>query len=329
MNYRGQVSLRDRARNSFLRRKERILRWKKDRGLKKLTEGLHFEQEEALLIFSEARGGSTWLMELLSQLPGAYTIWEPLHPKRGIIPEGFHFCQNPLLELDEDRQEYLEFFKAMFSFELSNSWTRRFLDKEMIQSAEFPLVKFVRANLLLPWIMEHFEFKRKPVVLSRHPLDTCISQIKSFPPTDWTQIPDCANNERYVEHRSILIDSEDELEGKMVHWCLNNLPIYKWLDRQEEIIWVEYTDLFLRPEQEVRRIYQELGFGSDSDELIAKSNLNKRSFTSLNSRSIEKSDKHLHRNFRNLDSHKKARLQGILDHFGFSHYNLESPYPQR
>lgn len=50
-------------------------------GLKRKS----FRSENALFIFSDPRGGSTWLMELLEQTPGAASIFEPFHPNLGSL----------------------------------------------------------------------------------------------------------------------------------------------------------------------------------------------------------------------------------------------------
>ena len=39
----------------------------------------NFNHNEPFLIFSDPRGGSTWLAELLSLIPKTAVIWEPLN----------------------------------------------------------------------------------------------------------------------------------------------------------------------------------------------------------------------------------------------------------
>ena len=65
--------------------------------------------EDQILIFSDPRGGSTWLTEIIKSIPNTAIIWEPLHLKyihqlrelnfgwRQYIPEEVDWPQAKLL----------------------------------------------------------------------------------------------------------------------------------------------------------------------------------------------------------------------------------------
>ena len=44
-----------------------------------------FEVKDSIFIFSEPRGGSTWLMEIISHIPNSATIFEPFHSHYGAL----------------------------------------------------------------------------------------------------------------------------------------------------------------------------------------------------------------------------------------------------
>ena len=46
-----------------------------------------FQLQESIIICSETRGGSTWLISILSNIPNTCINWEPLHEKRGVSPK--------------------------------------------------------------------------------------------------------------------------------------------------------------------------------------------------------------------------------------------------
>ena len=55
-----------------------------------------FKAEEGIVIFSEARGGSTWLMEILNNIPNTVVDWEPLHVNNGVVPVDFRWVGTPI-----------------------------------------------------------------------------------------------------------------------------------------------------------------------------------------------------------------------------------------
>lgn len=40
-----------------------------------------FQPEQALVIFSDPRGGSTWVSEVVNEVPRPFVYWEPLSPR--------------------------------------------------------------------------------------------------------------------------------------------------------------------------------------------------------------------------------------------------------
>jgi hypothetical protein len=74
---------------------------------------------EVYIIFSEARGGSTWLMELVKRHLICVTIWEPLHPKRGLISD--KFGDRPLFSGNND-DELKDKLSTLFEGKTVNYW---------------------------------------------------------------------------------------------------------------------------------------------------------------------------------------------------------------
>ena len=59
-----------------------------------------FDPREAVVIFSDPRGGSTWLMEMLEQIPRSTTIFEPLHAELGLMEEELDLGWRPYIPAD-------------------------------------------------------------------------------------------------------------------------------------------------------------------------------------------------------------------------------------
>ena len=117
-----------------------------------------FDLKESIVIFSEARGGSTWLMEILSNIPNSCLNWEPLHVAKGVVPKKFRFGSRPFLPTRDKSETYLNLFKRIISFSISTKWSRKYLSISKILSSKFVITKFTRANLLVPYIIKNLKF---------------------------------------------------------------------------------------------------------------------------------------------------------------------------
>ena len=139
-----------------------------------------FKSEDAILICSETRGGSTWLMELMRNISGSTTIWEPLYPEKGVVPRDYNFGWRPnILEEQLDSR-----FKLLFKKILKGSIQSQFTLSEtsILRSifSRYLIIKFTRAHLLLPWLVSNFSLKYRPIFLVRHPIAVAFSQVKAF-----------------------------------------------------------------------------------------------------------------------------------------------------
>ena len=64
---------------------------------KLLLPAKNFKTEDSIIISSETRGGSTWLMELINAVPDLIINWEPLHEIKGVVPEKLKWGQRPFI----------------------------------------------------------------------------------------------------------------------------------------------------------------------------------------------------------------------------------------
>lgn len=64
-----------------------------------------FSASESLLLFCEARGGSTWLMEVLEKILPVCVNWEPLHPTNGVVPSELNLGRRPYIQWDENNRK--------------------------------------------------------------------------------------------------------------------------------------------------------------------------------------------------------------------------------
>lgn len=134
-----------------------------------------FHISENIVIFSEGRGGSTWLMEILAKSTGACINWEPLHPDKGVVPKEYQFGNIPFISESDNTQSYKRLFSKIHRYKTHTPWSRRYLSLRSLVKSRHVLVKYIRANLLIPYLTQNFNFKYRPIFLVRHPIDICLS----------------------------------------------------------------------------------------------------------------------------------------------------------
>lgn len=137
--------------------------------------------QDTIVISGTPRGGTTWFMELIETLPGYKSIFEPFH--RDWFPQvkRVNLSPRPYLEPDAENKHLKEYLKQVFTGQIISrnpafSVTPTTIYKRL--SATKILVKFIRANRLLPWIVNNFQVRGTYLVL-RHPCATIASQLET------------------------------------------------------------------------------------------------------------------------------------------------------
>jgi hypothetical protein len=140
-----------------------------------------FDINDTIIISGAPRSGTTWLYEILANLPNYTGVYEPLLYDWFPEAEKVGFNQRQyLIPTHDDIKKYnylLNVFRGKYftirpEYKLSFNYIyRRLISKKL-------LIKFVRANRLLPWMVNNYNVKSF-ILLVRHPCSTIVSQIKS------------------------------------------------------------------------------------------------------------------------------------------------------
>jgi hypothetical protein len=128
-----------------------------------------FKPEDQILIFSDPRGGSTWLAEMINTIPNSAILWEPLHLKYMTDFKKLGFSWRQFIPEKEEWNEAKKAFDKVLSGKVLNEWTLLKTDIETYKEADKLIVKICRGNALLPWIVNQYNFKYKPIYLIRNP----------------------------------------------------------------------------------------------------------------------------------------------------------------
>lgn len=284
---------------------------------------------DGIVIFGEPRSGTTWLAEMLAWIEGSIINWEPLHPSRGVVPKSFKWGDRPYIPENVKNIKSYELMRDILCLRLGNDWTKLLAPNGKLEEGSTIITKMVRGNMLVPWFLKNFDMVRKPILILRHPLDTCISQIRNFDRrfNDVYTVPDCINNDRFLEQRELIQHLDSRLERQIALWCLNNMPTIEHPGIHNKLTIMFYENLISDPRREMAKTFEGLGVGDVPDNLEDFMDFRKPSSSDFKDTYLAEPDRQLEKNFRGLDNGTAQKIQTIFDYFGFGLYNMESPYP--
>lgn len=299
---------------------------------------LHFKRfnlDDSIIISGEPRSGTTWLLDLLIHIPNTFTHWEPLHQTDGVVPKDWNWGDRVLIHKYDDTPRYRILLRDILTLNKrihKSIWYWRQSITSLVFS-KVVITKFVRANLLLSYITTNFKLNNKPILIIRHPIDTCLSQMNAFEYNMQfpREIPDWMNNERYLEEADYLNSLGTVLEYNIAMWCLNNCPLLHDKMTLSKLNIVYYTDLVLNPEKEIRILLNALSCVNKSNinEIIENMNFVKASGTDFNQNYLPNPQKQLHKNIERLTMKEKDDIQQVFDHFNFKLYDAYSVFPKK
>lgn len=218
----------------------------------------NFEPSNNLILCSAPRGGSTWLAELLCQVPRTALLFEPLYLWRKPPFSDLNFTGYQPIPEHADWPAARATFDAVFRGRFVNDWTAHQSSILAFLLAKRMLVKMVRAHAMLPWLIRNFQFRYRPVLLVRHPLAVVASQLRFGFMRDGFRgfrIPECPFNEHYRKHAEFLLQIRTAEEALAAQWCLANQVPLDSPDNDRAWTTVYYEHLLMDPEREIRRIF--------------------------------------------------------------------------
>lgn len=303
---------------NFIRRSIDLKKIKKEIIRKKFT------IEDAIIITSEERSGSTWLIEILNSSNKIVVNWEPFHEKLGVLPAKFNFGVRPFIDENKKDNEFKKIFKEIFEFKRSNYWTTNFLKLNQLKTAEFVLTKTVKFNLSLPWLVNNFKFKKKPVLLLRHPIPVILSQEKNFKQNIYKDyiLSNSYNNKRFIKHKNYLESLDTKLEKRMAIWCLNNISTINNPLNKNKWMLIYYENMLLNPKDELRIIEKEYNIHLN----WGKIDLKKTSSSSR--RPLKSTEEQLSSWCNQISIIEKEKIQEVFNYFNLKIYSAFNTMPQ-
>lgn len=216
-----------------------------------------YDIRRTIVITGSPRSGTTWLAELLGTIPRSAMLWEPLFPDADPELRRIGFRERTYVPPDAERPDMEAYLRRVLTGRTLNRWTLQHTGVLEVCRVRQWIVKFVRANMLLPWLIRRFPVRR-PLVLIRHPCAVVASQSRIGAWRD-PAIPDCPEFfDAYPRLRSICARLKTQEEILAARWCMDNFvpltapPPHAWQV-------VPYERLVRDGARELDRIFTGLG----------------------------------------------------------------------
>jgi hypothetical protein len=301
---------------------------KKNRSLDNLNSNTNIS------VFSEPRGGSTWVGEILCKIPNSILVFEPmfLMPAYREIKK-VNFCFNQYIPENADWPEAEEYFRQLYNREIGSLSAFRIYyhndNLANIASAKYFIYKDVNSNMLLPWLTKRFNIN--PIYILRHPCAVIASQLKY---KHWDYIlkdvkayfPDPQNRykEIYTQYQDIIDTITKPEERLAAEWALHNIIPVSHEENDRRWITVSYEKLYKDPEPSLTRIFNRLNIEIPGEILTE---ITRPSITTIDeSRTNIKAGNQLESWKRSLSSTQVKNILRIVNEFGIDFYD-ESPEP--
>jgi len=207
------------------------------------------------------------LGQVLGAIPDSCILFEPLHLKNVPEAETTGFSWRTFVAPEEQWPEGEEFLKRVFEGKIVNDWTAKETSFREAYKSKRMIIKFVRANRLLPWICQKFAVP-SPILLLRHPCAVIASQL-NYGWKNATRRGAPIYLDEYPIFQAALSEAEGDEEYLAAVWALDQLPP---LLQQTPCPWtiVTYEELVLRPEATLLKIFDKWNMKIDMDDALSR-----------------------------------------------------------
>jgi hypothetical protein len=232
-------------------------------------------EKNTICLFCQPRGGSTWLAEILLNIPQSVLIDEPLwrgklkspwkKPDQSDrkVPEvadlDFYFNQH--IPESENWLQARNVFEDILAGRSASKGLYDEQDYSRLKNGGTYVTKFCYANLLMPWLVQQFDFEA--ILLTRHPCAVIASQLR-HPSWQGIRMDKSIMLEDFPFSEIYKVSTEkigriDSLETYLaLIWAMNFKQTAMHPDNNRNWLTVSYERLLLCFDSEIDRINQRL-----------------------------------------------------------------------
>lgn len=292
-------------------------------------------KENTICLFCQPRGGSTWLAEILLHIRGSVLIDEPLWRGKMKSPwkrpdysdrkvpqlAELHFYFNQYIPESENWPEARNVFEDILAGRSTSKGLYDEQEYSRLKNGGTYVTKFCYANLLMPWLIQQFDFKA--ILLTRHPCAVIASQLR-HPSWQGIRIDKSIISEDFPFseiYRASLekIEKIGSLESYLaLIWAMNFKLTAMHPDNNRSWLTVSYERLLLCFDSEIDRINQRLRLKLHPD-LINSEKPSKSTYPDTNDKIVTHAK--LDEWQRELTKSQISDILGVLDIFEIDIYN--------
>lgn len=209
-------------------------------------------EKKNVILFGSPRSGTTWVTNVIAE-SGLKVIFEPLHYKHGLglqsrLPYEFMTADSTSV--------YEEKYINALNGRLENNWIIR-----QNPNADRFILKEIRANLMIDWILKHFDYI--PVYIIRNP----ISVISSIKKQGWfdnvIKIDEIINIDPKLvstlgKYSQYIDQAKTNIEIITTKWCIEN-KVPQIQGYFHKMHFLKYEDLITNPIKEFSSLLKNIG----------------------------------------------------------------------
>jgi hypothetical protein len=278
-----------------------------------------FDISQTILVFGSTRCGSTWLAEIICAANGGTQIFEPLHTRYIERAAAVGIQKNMYLAPDDIWNEGKNYLTEVFSGRAINPWLASQITLRQALNTRYLVVKLVRGNLLLEWIVRNFK-TRLPALVIRHPCAVIASQLsKGWTPSLRVLLSNpYLDNLQQIKSRCESLNQPEELLA--LAWCLKyHAPLA--IPKPYPFIIVCYENLVRNGHKEIEKLFYLWGLEL-TDEVIQK--IKKPSNTVTEKSQVLSGKDPLAGWKENLNSEQISNILKVVNIFGMDFYSHDS-----
>lgn len=225
------------------------------------------DPSDFVFIFSDGRGGSTWLMEILANVCNGLTLFEPFSGNSFNYNKRLKSIDYPFTTSNKKQLIDLKhFIEDVYKLKNPSLKTLQFNTLAKLLFHKKIIVKVVNKNLILPWFIDEFKPKHKPILLVRNPLDIIKSRAKyGFKNMDTekfvniNQFWNLSKNNPLQAEEVFLNSLNTNYEFYIAEWCLSLRPILNSDQYKKLVHLVDYEVFISKPKKVVASITSSFG----------------------------------------------------------------------
>jgi hypothetical protein len=212
------------------------------------------------------RGGTTWMAEVLNTVSNSLYLHEPLKKGRIEAFQKIDFDWNQFIPENASWREAEFLFQKLFKGQVLNpALIERTANMDNLLSTRKLVLKFVRLNRMLPWIVNHFPDLNLPMFIIRHPCAVIYSQMNhgAWNYVNQLQFPYkwCGPASKFNEFYNVIqkkLPAVRSIEQHLaIAWCLDTLPLFHQYNDKKWIT-ISYEKAVLNKESILREIFDRL-----------------------------------------------------------------------